>query len=1117
MADAFPTEPTPLNPAVPTPTLGRGEITEARREADGRPPSTGRLRLAELQEILSVAEPAAVLVAPRVLERVIRLVHKLPTMAWHVPHAESCIVARHVLFRCVEQDELEIEPERLLPLTVILLARPSPEDLAGPRETVLLTYWRLLFHASIHLALERQANEGQFEPADIRVRIRQLGPVEFDEIRAVLRQDRRLPATADDRAVYFEFAATYLELQRFAPDLLPAYFPGMREPARVEAVLTRDVAADHLLLMTRLRGAPEPATGPDEERETSEYYRKLMRQAGEDTARGNVVGAALARLRAARVAPVALVQRTRAQAAADLRRLAERLGQALQLRDNETAEWLANLSALLDNADPAGRSPETALLYDLQKICLDHERPIYSLDIPEWVLSAGRRPIKRPLPCQRVVRIVRHLQAAASRVKQVRLAEPERPHLAGLFEKATQAVDERMRNRFRPILTDALHDVGLTPTNALERTAFDKMVEEVLDRIAAYGFLTFGDLRDVISRNQLKLPDLTDPQQFISGDPLLRLDRRLAASLDGVYRPSEFYMRCLERLTALNFGTAAGRLITQYVTVPFGGAFAVVKATALVLGEFHVEVSTLTQIVAWLVSSLFVLGLLHSSTIRHGCRQVASGLWHGAHKLFVELPVRVMPLAMLRRALTSWPAQLCYWYVLKPAAVCGLLWLWMPEAFTTVLGAAGIFLAINFLLNSRVGKAVGEVILGSLVSFYQLLRAGLLPDLFRLIVRVFKQAVDWAEHILFSVDEWLCFRSGDRWPSLVLRATLGLLWAPISYVVRLYMLVLIEPAINPVKMPVSYMAAKLMVAFEPAMIAFGVGLLSPVTGLILANILVWPTVWLSPDAFGFLFWEMKENWYLFRANRARTLTAVPVGPHQETIVQLLRPGFHSGTVPRLFGRLRHAEQQPGSRAVESCRQALREIEHAIQLFVRRELLGLLHQAPQWQSQPLTVGQVALSYNRIGIELQHAAHPGQPVWLELENRATWLVAGFGERGWLSELPADQRDMFLAALVIFYKLAGADLVREQFTSHLPATLTEVDITAQGLMAWPADEQAVLYDLRAPGTVLEPRAMDGSAVGNGPALNAQHIIFARVPISWQQCAASWPDERLRLAISS
>src|SRR5262249_50310265 len=69
-------------------------------------------------------------------------------------------------------------------------------------------------------------------------------------------------------------------------------------------------------------------------------------------------------------------------------------------------------------------------------------------------------------------------------------------------------------------------------------------------------------------RNQLKLPDLTEPEHFIRGDPLVRLDRRLAALLDGVYRPSEVYARWLERATSLFFGTTWGRALTLYLLLP---------------------------------------------------------------------------------------------------------------------------------------------------------------------------------------------------------------------------------------------------------------------------------------------------------------------------------------------------------------------------------------------------------------------------------------------------------------------------------------------------------------------------------------------------------------------
>src|SRR5262249_3048588 len=89
-----------------------------------------------------------------------------------------------------------------------------------------------------------------------------------------------------------------------------------------------------------------------------------------------------------------------------------------------------------------------------------------------------------------------------------------------------------------------------------------------------------------LSRNQLKLPDLIEAQEFVRGDPLLRLDRRLATLLDGVYRPGEFYLRWLERFTALGFGTVNGRKLSRYFVFPFGGALLPAFAVAPSPGWF---------------------------------------------------------------------------------------------------------------------------------------------------------------------------------------------------------------------------------------------------------------------------------------------------------------------------------------------------------------------------------------------------------------------------------------------------------------------------------------------------------------------------------------------------
>ena len=103
-------------------------------------------------------------------------------------------------------------------------------------------------------------------------------------------------------------------------------------------------------------------------------------------------------------------------------------------------------------------------------------------------------------------------------------------------------------------------------------------------------------------------------------------------------------------------------------------------------------------------------------------------------------------------------------------------------------------------------------------------------------------------------------------------------------------MVLVEPGFNPVKAPVSYVAAKVMLPISVPLTGHLVGSLTPLVWDWLAYALVLPTVWLLPDAFGFLFWETKENWGLYRANRRRSVEAVAEAPVMWPAGLPVRPG-----------------------------------------------------------------------------------------------------------------------------------------------------------------------------------------------------------------------------------
>jgi hypothetical protein len=309
-----------------------------------------------------------------------------------------------------------------------------------------------------------------------------------------------------------------------------------------------------------------------------------------------------------------------------------------------------------------------------------------------------------------------------------------------------------------------------------------------------------------------------------------------------------------------------------------------------------------------------------------------------------------------------------------------------------------------------------------------LLRSGLIPGLIRFVVQLFKQFLHTMEAVLFKVDEWLRFRGGDSRLAMIVRIVLGLVWFPVSYLARFNMVVLIEPCLNPVKLPVCAIATKVMV---PLYATLGLKVWVANLPVVSGAIMVWVLFWL-PDVFGFLFWEMKENWSLYRANRGPEPQPAVLGQHGETMRRLLQPGFHSGTIPKLFAKLRHAEQtalETGNfTPVRAWRAALEEVEDAVRLFVTREFLVLLEQEEAWKKQPLRVGRIRLATNQVRVELLHDGFPEQPVWLEFEDNGTSLTAGLMPAPWLRGLAVPEQRALRSSLTVLFQLAGADEVRD-----------------------------------------------------------------------------------------
>jgi hypothetical protein len=1102
------------------------------------------LSLAELEQAIRATDPTALLVSPRILRRVIKQDAGVSGIGLRVPHRKTYVIAREDLLAIVDRDELDLEAGAELPENVILLARPTPETLSSLQsDEALIKCWRLLFHARVHVALDQLIAEGKLGGDELGSRIQQIGETEFEEIRSVLRQEDYLLPPKTDLTVYVEFVAVYLELRTFAPSFLRSYFPALQDLHQIDELLRRDVDGEHLLTSTRPEGAPDPTFPTDASggervgvadrldesqprllprrvparKRSSRTATALLAKADHVSMLGNLVRAAILRTRAARHAVPEVSVAARDRARAELGRLARRLQAALNFTDHEADEWTRSLVSLLDQSARGIWTAEARMLYDLQKVCVDHERGIYTLDILGWARSFGRKPIKRFLSGQRDVLVSKHLRSAAQRLPSAKLSNRARSRLAGLLQSAVHRAEASLRARFTPVVERALDQVKLLPQNPPEHVARKKLVDEILDRIVDRGFLSMGDLRDALSRNNLKLPDLANVEQLLLGDQLLQADKQLAASLDGVYRGGEVYLRWPQRLSSLAFGTPVGRFLTRYVALPFGGAFLVLEGlqhifepvARAISSDADIHLVSASRVLSW---GVFLLGLLYYPQFRALCLRAVLSAGRVAHRLFLELPVSLLRLPFVQRVVHSWAFQLFKQYVFKPLVISALAAPLIAAVFgleVTLTSSLVIFLGVNVVLNSRFGRNVDEMVTDWVVQTWHRIRMHVFAALFRLIMDVFHRILETIERLLYTVDEWLRFRAGERLSSTMAKVVLGFLWFFVNYVIRFCVNLLIEPQVNPIKhFPVVTVSHKVLLPLTGALIGALAGPLGNAWAKAIAPVIVL----LTPGMFGFLVWELKENWRLYAANRPGDLRPVSIGHHGETMVQFLRPGFRSGTLPKLYAKLRRASRKAyWTHSWKACGKYLDGLHHAgvsLRRFVDRELLELLHESRGWGDRSITTGEIHLGCNRILVELYCPDLSEESMWLAFEDKAGWLVAGVYRRGWSDTLSELRRHTLASALAGFYKMAGVDLVREQIEARLEPGSPGYEITEETLVVWATREAAPReYRLRDWSSLNEPR----DAWGGSTAEDRGHWVFAAAPISWRRWVITWELDQL------
>ncbi len=341
------------------------------------------------------------------------------------------------------------------------------------------------------------------------------------------------------------------------------------------------------------------------------------------------------------------------------------------------------------------------------------------------------------------------------------------------------------------------------------------------------------------------------------------------------------------------------------------------------------------------------------------------------------------------------------------------------------------------VLNSRLGRDMGEIATEWLLEALERVGIQSLLALFRWVMEVFRSAVDAVDRLLYAMDEWLRFRTGEHRVMLVVKALLIPGWLVIRYLVRFAVNLLIEPQINPIKhFPIVTVSHKILLPFIPALAGFLTLTMDKATAYLSAATIIA----LIPGACGFLVWELRENWRLYQANLPKKLHPTPVGSHGETVGRLLRPGFHSGTIPKRYARLRRAAGNASTtgrwEAVRNHLLAIRDIELSLRRYVERELIATLRQSAAWDTPPLAVRTVSAHTNRIVVHLVADGAAERGARLELDLSAGHLVARFIAPGWLEQLDDRQLTAFRDALERFYGTTGADFDRQWIDSHLPS---------------------------------------------------------------------------------
>ena len=992
------------------------------------------------------------------------------------------------------------------------------------------------------------------------------GTIEYEEITRVLHRERCVLPDSPRAVILREFALLFLGLRCFSPQAVGYWFPALSASRQDELFAALDGEIPVAKLLSQSRPAPwlEAASDSDDlQSEANQYFIRLQRLADQSLEKDRLVNAAILRVMASRVAPAHKTEPARKMARAHLRQLVLAIHQRLGLREDQVDEATAVLDPLLEKADQGHKNREEKLLNELENIHDDVVSPPQVLDIMGWVLSGGVSRLRRPMVLVDVIRATRFLRMAQQHLTFTRIDNSARQSVESLLRTARLSNENEVRAQIGPALSQALGDAGFSPTSHLGKLALGQIVETLIDRILEQGFLTFQNLRDTLAVSPVKMPDLADFAQWVRGDALLLLDRRLSTLLEGIYQPSELYGATLERATAAFFGTQTGRFVSLFVLFPYLTAFVVVAFIYHLLKTLEHnnlgpatpdrDISELIILAAAFGTALLVF--VARPRVRLLTRHILGRTFDVLSWTFWEMPRKLSSSELVRNVVLE-PLSWVLGYGVKPLFACWLMRQVQPLWFQEAAGWIIWFALFNIILNTRPGLLAGALVARSTRRLIANLGNGLISGAVLIWQNILRRMITGIDTLILGVEGLIAVRQRDERVWTTVQALLQTLWFPVGYALRFMFMVVIEPFLNPVKLPVSFVAMKIFypVIGPPLHLA-----LDTTFNFFIVEAFVWVLDFIIPGAFGFFFWEFRENWRLYEANRPARMPAAMFGPHAETMRDLLEPGFHAGTLPAVYRKLRKACDLRSAandlRQERACLREIGEIGEDLAQLARRQFFDVLGLCAAWrdlmardaekaklagsqeagnqtrtpntppETHPtgFSVRNPILATNRIEMILDWN-HPRlnpeeSPLTIDIEFMAGNLFARVGRPPWLGRIPAEATRSLTASLAWFFTQSGIGVSIQHLEAGLPGGFVRATFEPRAITLFPPEHAAAAQtDPRSEKTTplrlrmdwsgerLIPVRRDSRISGSIP---APTMIFGSVPVSWSNFVGWFDDE--------